>query len=229
METFHERNSSLLHKWCDCTYHLETFFVSRGRTSSNVAVNDLGVVLWVPDFTVSSVPWSYSYLLTQIDYQLFLQQRSAYSGSAENWNSGSAPMASHMQVPTQKGKETAFIREKGTLEGYSKQRVYGFLLAESLPGKGVFLLPVRLCYQHRIWELPLRSPSSNWGFFQFINFLHFPLLIKIFLWKYHFQFHHFHLLFPPQYQEGPFLGVVSHFEGKCRFKTCQSHMNNKKR
>ena len=59
-------------------------------------------------------------------------------------------MASHMQAPTQKGKETAFIREKGTLEGYHKQRVYGFLLAESLPGKGVFLLPVRLCNQNRI-------------------------------------------------------------------------------
>ena len=39
--------------------------------------------------------------LEQKDCGLSLQQRQVYSGSAENCNSGSATMGSHMQVPTQ--------------------------------------------------------------------------------------------------------------------------------
>ena len=44
-------------------------------------------------------------------------------------------MASHMQVPTQQGKENAYIEGKGGCQGYSEHRMLGFSLAESLPGK----------------------------------------------------------------------------------------------
>ena len=52
--------------------------------------------------------------LRQIDFQLFLQHKRVYSGSAEN---GSATMASHVQVPSKNGKENAFTEGKRNLGG----------------------------------------------------------------------------------------------------------------
>ena len=44
-------------------------------------------------------------------------------------------MVSHVQVSTWQAKENDFIGGKEDWEDYSKQKVYGFSLAESLPGK----------------------------------------------------------------------------------------------
>ena len=43
-------------------------------------------------------------------------------------------MVSHVQVIQQQGRENAFRKRKRKLESYSKQRVPGFSLAETLPG-----------------------------------------------------------------------------------------------
>ena len=51
------------------------------------------------------------------------------SGSAENCNSESVIIVSHMQVPLGKGR-TLLKRGERSWEGYRKQRTHGFLLAE---------------------------------------------------------------------------------------------------
>ena len=48
--------------------------------------------------------------LKQIYYQLFLQNKWVYLGSAKNYNSGSATMASHMQVPCTAREGECFYR-----------------------------------------------------------------------------------------------------------------------
>ena len=58
-------------------------------------------------------------------------------------------MASYVQVPAGQGKENAFIEGKGSWEGYSKQRVRGFSLAESLPGNESLSSSVGLYYLHK--------------------------------------------------------------------------------
>ena len=50
--------------------------------------------------------------LEQIDCQMFLQQRWVYLGSAENCSSGSATMASQVQVPARRGKESLLSRRE---------------------------------------------------------------------------------------------------------------------
>ena len=55
--------------------------------------------------------------LTQADCQIFLQQRWVYSESAENCSSGSATMASNVQVSTKQEKESAFIERRRKLGG----------------------------------------------------------------------------------------------------------------
>ena len=67
--------------------------------------------------------------MKQIDYQIFLQQRWVYLGSAENCNSVSATMVSHMQVSKGQGKENSFIEGK---EVGRVVVVHNFSLAESL-------------------------------------------------------------------------------------------------
>ena len=47
--------------------------------------------------------------------------------------------------------------------------VHGFSLAECHQGnKGVFLLPVELCYHQRMWGVPVSS-LFNWGFYLLIS------------------------------------------------------------
>lgn len=53
----------------------------------------------------------------QIVCQLLLQQKWIYLKSVENCNSGSAAVASHMQVPTRQGKESTFRERKRKLGG----------------------------------------------------------------------------------------------------------------
>ena len=65
-------------------------------------------------------------------------QRWVYSELAESCNPRSATTVSHVQVPTQQGKETAFIEGKKDWESCSKQTVCGFSLAESLAEKSFF-------------------------------------------------------------------------------------------
>lgn len=72
--------------------------------------------------------------LKQIDCQIFLKQRWVYLGLAENCNLRFITM-SLIKVLTYKGRRTLLQRGKGSLEDYSKQRVQGFSLAESLLGK----------------------------------------------------------------------------------------------
>ena len=63
--------------------------------------------------------WSWVHLLywPETDNQIFLQRRYVSSGSAGNCNLRSATMVSQVQVPTQQGKEPAFI--EGGKGGYS--------------------------------------------------------------------------------------------------------------
>lgn len=77
-----------------------------------------------------------------------------------------------------KGRGMLLQKEKGSWEGYSKQRAHVFSLAESLPGgkKRKLLLPVGLCYCGRVWELPL---MVNWFYVIEISayeFLHFKII-----------------------------------------------------
>ena len=55
--------------------------------------------------------------MKQRDWQIFLQERWIYSGSEENCNSGSATMASHVQVPGGHEKENASIGSERKLGG----------------------------------------------------------------------------------------------------------------
>ena len=94
--------------------------------------------------------------LKQRDCQIFLQQRWIYCRSAENCNSGSATMVSHMWGLAGQGKETAFIEEKEVRRAIvNKQSVAFHWLSPCWERRGVFLLPVGLCCPHRVWELPL--------------------------------------------------------------------------
>ena len=69
------------------------------------APESLGVLLWSLYAPPKCLPEIYR--LPDIS-----QQRWVYLGSAENYNPGSATMASHVQVPVQHGKESIFIEEK---------------------------------------------------------------------------------------------------------------------
>ena len=63
-------------------------------------------------------------------------------------------MASHGKSPYSKGRRTFLKRGKRSWEGYSKQRVHGFSLAEFLPGKKQSL-------SSSCWALLLRAPPSG--------------------------------------------------------------------
>ena len=58
--------------------------------------------------------------LKQIDCQIFLQQRGVYSELAENCNSRSTNVGSHVQVPAWQGEDTLPGR-KGSWEGSSQE------------------------------------------------------------------------------------------------------------
>ena len=64
-----------------------------------------------------------------------------------------------------------FCREEKEV-GFSKPRVHGFSLAEFLTGKERSLYCPRLCYQRRMWELPLWFPNSIWLTLLLIHFLY---------------------------------------------------------
>lgn len=70
-----------------------------------------------------------------MDRQIFLQQRQVYLGSAKTCNLGSASMMSTWKSPHSKDRRTLLQRGKGSWKGYSKERVQGFSLAESLQRK----------------------------------------------------------------------------------------------
>lgn len=60
-----------------------------------------------------------------------------YVGPAENYSSGSTTMVSHVQVPTNPGKENTFIEGKTDSESQFST-AHSFSLAGSLPGKKSF-------------------------------------------------------------------------------------------
>ena len=70
--------------------------------------------------------------LKQTDCQSLLQQKEGFIQDQQRNATGSLQP---VKVPKQQGKEDAFIEGKRKLGGLSKQRVPGFSLAESLPGK----------------------------------------------------------------------------------------------
>ena len=86
-------------------------------------------------------------------------------------------------IPCMTGKE-----KKGGRAIVNKESIVFHWQSSSQERKEVFLLSVELCCHYRIWD----SPSSglpvifNW-YFCSLNFLHFPLLIKTFLWKHHWS------------------------------------------
>ena len=89
----------------------------------------------------------------ETNWQIFLQQRWVYSGSAENCNLGSATKTSHVQVPTRQGKEVAFKR---------KDKKVGRAIVNKEPMAFIgWVLP---------WSQGVRDPPSglptlfNWNF-----------------------------------------------------------------
>jgi len=76
--------------------------------------------------------------LTQIDYQLFLQQRWIYLGSAT--------LASFMKALRHKGRGKLFLRGKESWEGSGTQSPW-LLRGQVLARRGV--LPAVLCCLHR--------------------------------------------------------------------------------
>ena len=100
---------------------------------------------------VGFIPQNASVGLKQTDYQIFLQEIWIYSGSAENCNSASATMVSHMQVHTRQGKEKALIRRKKKVRRaiVNKESMAFHCLTPCQKKKGVFLLPVELGYCHK--------------------------------------------------------------------------------
>ena len=74
--------------------------------------------------------------LKRIDCQIFLQQKMSLFRISRKLQSRVFKHGKPCASPHTKEGEHYFIeREKGSWEGSSKQRVRGFLLAESLPGK----------------------------------------------------------------------------------------------
>ena len=69
-------------------------------------------------------------------------------------------MVSYMQVHPSQGMTNTFIEGKGSWEGYKKQRVHGFSLAESLPGKESFLQMLGLAIAAEHESAPSWFPNS---------------------------------------------------------------------
>lgn len=96
--------------------------------------------------------------LKQTNCQVFLQQRRIYSGSAKNCNWGPTNVMSHVQVPTQQGKEKLLQRGKGS---------WGPRVIEE-PMASHWLSPHQersssSCWDllwHGAWVLPLLFPDS---------------------------------------------------------------------
>ena len=118
--------------------------------------------LWVPDPCSPALEASGIFSGPCTGHQMLTRnkQTARYSSRKDGlfWdqqrivNSGSANMMSHVQLPTCQMKNT-FVEGKGSWEGYSKQRVHGFSLAEfNQERRGVFILG---CFCLRVWELPL--------------------------------------------------------------------------
>ena len=63
-----------------------------------------------------------------------------------------------------KGRRTLLYRRKEIWEGYGKQRVHGFSLAESLPGKNMSLSSsflVLLFFPNQTWPTYLMGSKAN--------------------------------------------------------------------
>ena len=96
--------------------------------------------------------------------QIFLQQRWAYWGSAENCNLRSATIA----VPLGQRKENTFLERRALVN-----RVHGFSLVESLLGKKRRLYSScwTLLSPHRVWASPPGfSTLFNWNFCLLISY-----------------------------------------------------------
>ena len=138
------------------------------------------------------------------------------------------------KIPPQQGKENAFIQEKTKLQGYSTQRVHGFSLTKSLPGKKrslssscwYLLLLQGMRAPFLVFWICLIEVSVYW-FFTYPYFNQ-DLSLKASLIKGRvFWFQQF---FVSQCQEGPFLGVVSHAGGKVhKLETYSGHVPVTKR
>ena len=100
----------------------------------------------------------------ETDCQIFLQQRWAYWGSAENCNLRSATIA----VPLGQRKENTFLERRALVN-----RVHGFSLVESLLGKKRRLYSScwTLLSSHRVWASPPGfSTLFNWNFCLLISY-----------------------------------------------------------
>ena len=67
-------------------------------------------------------------------------------------------MRSHMQVPTQLGRENILLEVKGMWKGHSKpvdRESMAFYWLSPCQERRVILLPLGLCYHHRARELPI--------------------------------------------------------------------------
>ena len=94
--------------------------------------------------------------LKKIECQIFLHQRWVYSGSAENCNSGSAPVVSPCKTLHSRRRRMLLYREKEAgRAAVNKESMASYWLRPCQERRGVFLLPLGLCYLHRVWELLL--------------------------------------------------------------------------
>ena len=108
--------------------------------------------------------------LKQIDWHIFHKQRQIHLGSLENFNSGRVTLGSLVQVLWQ-GKENAFI--EGAKEVWrTKVNKVSMLFTGCEPlRRDIFLLHVGLHNPPWIWELPLLTPNSTWGFWLLIFYI----------------------------------------------------------
>ena len=95
-----------------------------------------------PQGSLSGAAWWQCPLFTDMTNSIFYSKLPDISlgkmdlfGISRRLQLGVGYMVSHVQVAACQQRRTLLQRGKGSWEGYHKQRVHGFSLAESLPGK----------------------------------------------------------------------------------------------
>lgn len=110
----------------------------------------------------------YCYSWSETNWQIFLWQRWIDSRSVENSNMG---VYNQGKPCARQGKKNSFLERKRSSEGCSKQSVVFQLLSPCQERSGVFLLPMRLCYQRGAWEHLLLVPQFYLISFSLLIFL----------------------------------------------------------
>lgn len=104
--------------------------------------------------------WPHSLILYRwpksIACQLFLQQRRV---SWDQQRIAVGAWQATCKSSDSRGRSVYRGKDKTGEGGFAVVNSLGLLISWVLSGQGVFLLPVGLCDSHRVWVLPLLSPS----------------------------------------------------------------------